>query len=159
MRAFIYIGIFVFFGLNTISAQKVLSKKEIRKQRKIEQLQTYIKEPKFRFLSSTISSSTGKRMGSRGGFIDINGDTVIFHELLTQDINDNIEILTLEFDLENYTTIGSLKDDNFKIFFSGYVINNKCNFKFNVQKSGRAKMQITGIYGVILNYEGRISSF
>ncbi len=159
MRTFIYLIIFVFLGLNTISAQKELSKKEIRKQRKIEQLQTYINKPKFRFVSTTISTSTGKRMASRGGLIDINADTGMFLEMLIPDINNNIEILTLEFDLESYMIIGFLKDDNLKIFFSGDIKGKKWKFKFNVQKSGRATMQITGMYGLILNYEGRISSF
>ncbi len=158
MRTFIYIIIFVFFGFNTTSAQKELSKKEIRKQKKIAQLQTYINKPKFRFVSTNISTSTGKRMASRGGLIDINANTGMFLEMLIPNVSDNVEILTLEFDLESYTTVGSLKDDNLKIFFSGDIKDKKWKFKFTIRKSGRAKMQITGVYGLILNYEGRISS-
>ncbi len=159
MRIFIYLSILLFVGLNTVNAQKVLSKKEIRKKKKIEQLETYINKPKFRFGSSYITSSTGKRMGSRGGLFDINGNSITFLEFLVPDINDNVEILTLDVKLESYTTIGSLKEGNLKVFFSTIIKNKKWTFKLAVQKSGRATLQIDGIYGIILKYDGRISSF
>ncbi len=159
MKRFIIIYLLLSFNINGLCAQKELSKKEIRKQRKIELLEASLNMPKLRFGAKNMLSPTGENLSARGGILYLNGNRGEFMEFLTFDTNGKIKIISLDFDLENYTVRSSFKDSDMKISFSGFIKGEKWKFNLVVKQSGKSNMQIIKRKGITINYDGRISKF
>jgi hypothetical protein len=157
MKRLILIGLLFLFGMTGVIAQNGLSKREIRKQEKIRDLQEVLSVPKIRFVAQKMSSSSGQNVSARGGILFVDNNRGEFMEFLLTDNSGQVSVVSVDFDIENYTTTGLFNNGEIEVNFSGILKNTLYRFKLIVKESGKTYMQVVDNKGMRMEYYGRIS--